>query len=88
TSWAIHKHLNHPIFQVLDQDGWTYGISPRFTGSFNIGGFRNDLVVGARIFAGNNAVQQFQNIGGQRGAMTVNGRQVASNYESWFENRF
>ncbi|MGL4288426.1 MAG: TonB-dependent receptor family protein [Phreatobacter sp.] len=88
TSWAIHKHLNHPIFQVLDQDGWTYGISPRFTGSFNIGGFRNDLVVGARIFAGNNAVQQFQNIGGQRGAMTVNGRQIASNYESWFENRF
>ncbi|QCI66378.1 TonB-dependent receptor family protein [Phreatobacter stygius] len=88
TSWAVHKHLNHPIFQVLDQDGWTYGISPRFTGSFDLGGFRNDLVVGARIFAGNNAVQQFLNVGGTRGAMTVNGRQVSSNYETWFENRF
>lgn len=88
TSWAIHKQLHHPIFQVLDQDGWTYGFSPRFTGSFNLGGFRNDLIVGARVFAGNNAVQQFLNIGGGRGAMTVNGRQIASNYEAWFENRF
>jgi hypothetical protein len=22
-SWAIHKNLYHPIFQVIDQDGWT-----------------------------------------------------------------
>lgn len=87
-SWAIHKHLNHPIFQVLDQDGWTYGISPRFTGSFSIAGLRNDVVAGARIFAGTNAVQQFVNLGNaQRGAQTVNGRQNAENYEAWFENR-
>lgn len=89
TSWAIHKHLNHPIFQVLDQDGWTYGISPRFTGSFNLGGYRNDLIVGARIFAGNNQALQFLNAGNAvRGAQTVNARQIASNYEAWFENRF
>jgi iron complex outermembrane receptor protein len=89
TSWAIHKHLNHPIFQVLDQDGWTYGISPRFTGSFNLGGYRNDLIVGARIFAGNNQALQFVNVGNAvRGAQTVNARQVSSNYEAWFENRF
>lgn len=89
TSWAIHKHLNHPIFQVLDQDGWTYGISPRFTGSFNLGGYRNDLIVGARIFAGNNQALQFVNAGiAVRGAQTVNARQLASNYETWFENRF
>jgi iron complex outermembrane receptor protein len=87
-SWAIHKHLNHPIFQVLDQDGWTYGISPRFTGSFSIAGLRNDVVAGARIFAGTNAVQQFVNLGNaQRGAQTVNGRQNAENYEAWVENR-
>lgn len=89
TSWAIHKHLNHPIFQVLDQNGWTYGISPRFTGSFNLGGYRNDLIVGARIFAGNNQALQFLNAGNAvRGAQTVNARQIASNYEAWFENRF
>lgn len=89
TSWAIHKHLNHPIFQVLDQDGWTYGISPRFTGSFNLGGFRNDVVVGARLFAGSNAVQQFLNLGNaMRGALTQQGRQNATNTEAWFENRF
>lgn len=89
TSWAIHKHLNHPIFQVLDQDGWTYGISPRFTGSFHLGGHRNDLIVGARIFAGNNQALQFVNAGNAvRGAQTVSARQIASNYEAWFENRF
>lgn len=87
-SWVVHKHLNHPIFQVLDQDGWTWGLSPRFTGSFSLGGLRNDVVAGARIFAGSNAVQQFVNAGNAvRGAMTVNGRQVAQNYEAWFENR-
>jgi iron complex outermembrane recepter protein len=89
TSWAIHKHLNHPIFQVLDQDGWTYGISPRFTGSFSLGGFRNDVVAGARIFAGTNQDMRYLNIGNAvRGAQTMNARQQASNYEAWFENRF
>jgi len=24
-TWAMHKTLVHPIFQVIDQDGWTYG---------------------------------------------------------------
>ena len=50
-TWAIHKSLYHPIFQVIDQDGWTYGIAPHWAGSFDIAGYRNDTILGLRAFA-------------------------------------
>ncbi|CAO4172756.1 TonB-dependent receptor family protein [Methylorubrum populi] len=87
-SWAIHKNLYHPIFQVIDQDGWTYGISPHWAGSFDIAGHRNDLILGLRAFAGVNQALQFANVSGLRGAQTLNALQSASNYEAYAENRF
>ncbi|MCJ2025955.1 TonB-dependent receptor family protein [Methylobacterium sp. J-067] len=87
-TWAIHKNLYHPIFQMIDQDGWTYGISPHWAGTFDVGGFRNDTILGLRAFAGVNSAQQFVNISGQRGAQTLQAVQSASNYEAYGENRF
>jgi iron complex outermembrane receptor protein len=87
-TWAIHKSLYHPIFQAIDQDGWTYGIAPRWAGTFDIGGYRNDTILGLRAFAGQNSALQFVNIAGQRGAQTLNALQSASNYEAYGENRF
>ncbi|AWN35887.1 TonB-dependent receptor family protein [Methylobacterium radiodurans] len=87
-TWAIHKSLYHPIFQVIDQDGWTYGISPHWAGTFEVGGFRNDTVLGLRAFAGQNSAFQFVNIAGNRGAQTLRALQSASNYEAYGENRF
>lgn len=87
-SWAIHKSLYHPIFQVIDQDGWTYGISPHWAGTFDIAGYRNDTILGLRAFAGQNSALQFQNIAGRRGAQTLNALQSASTYEAYGENRF
>ena len=87
-SWVIHKNLYHPIFQVIDQDGWTYGVSPHWAGTFDIGGYRNDLILGLRAFAGVNDARQFVNIAGQRGAQTLSAVQSASNYEAYGENRF
>ncbi|MEL6062767.1 TonB-dependent receptor family protein [Methylobacterium sp. DCY52] len=87
-TWAIHKSLYHPIFQALDQDGWTYGISPHWAGTFDLGGFRDNVVLGLRAFAGQNLALQFVNIRGQRGAQTLNALQSASNYEAYGENRF
>ena len=87
-TWAIHKSLYHPIFQVIDQDGWTYGISPHWAGTFDLGGFRNDTILGLRAFAGQNSALQFVNVAGQRGAQTLNALQSASNYEAYGENRF
>ncbi|MDB5557150.1 MAG: TonB-dependent receptor [Enterovirga sp.] len=87
-TWVIHKNLYHPIFQVLDQDGWTYGVSPHWSGSFDLGGHRNDLTLGARYFGGTNGALQFVNVGGNRGARTADARQVANNYQAFVDNRF
>jgi iron complex outermembrane receptor protein len=86
-TWFMHKSLYHPIFQVLDQDGYTYGFAPRYTLSSAIGGLRNDVVVGGRLFGGDNRALQFININGSRGAQTVNSRQNAWNLDGFAENR-
>ncbi|SFD05790.1 iron complex outermembrane recepter protein [Cupriavidus sp. OV038] len=87
STWIIHKSLYHPIFQVIDQDYWTYGFAPRYTGNFTLGGMRNQLIAGARFFGGNNNARQYVNVNGDRGAQTLNARQDAFNYEAYLEDR-
>jgi iron complex outermembrane receptor protein len=87
-SWAVHKALFHPIFQVLDQDGWTWGVAPRYTADGRIGGFRDQLIGGGRYFAGSNTALQFVNVSGNRAAKTLDSRQNSTNYEAYAENRF
>ncbi len=86
-TWFIHKKLFHPIFQVIDQDGVTYGVGPRYTATLKAGGFRDDVIAGARFFGGNNTALQYVNLAGSRGAQTLNSRQNAYNYEAYAENR-
>ena len=87
-SWLIHKRLFHPIFQVVDQNGSTYGVAPRWSGTFDVAGYRNDLTVGARAFGGDNSALQFVNVAGRRGALTASARQNAQNYEGYLDDRF
>lgn len=87
-SWFIHKDLYHPIFQVINQDGYTWGVAPRLTGQTSIGGFRDDFFVGARIWGGHNADERFINFNGGQLNQTLNARQDALNLEGYFENRF
>ncbi|RAI59419.1 TonB-dependent receptor family protein [Roseicella frigidaeris] len=86
-SWIIHKSLYHPIFQVIDQDGLSWGIAPRWSQAFTIGGLRDELILGGRYFAGTNDALQYVNTRGSRGALTANGQQAARNYELFLENR-
>ncbi|MBL6453802.1 TonB-dependent receptor [Belnapia sp. T6] len=86
-SWIIHKQLYHPIFQVIDQDGLTWGIAPRWTQRYEVAGLRGELVLGGRYFAGTNDALQYVNLRGSRGALTANGVQRAQNYEAFAENR-
>ena len=86
-SWITHKQLYHPIFQVIDQDGLTWGIAPRWTQRYELAGLRGELVVGGRYFAGTNDALQYVNTRGSRGAQTANGVQSAQNYEAFAENR-
>ena len=87
-SWFIHKNLYHPIFQVIDQDSVTYGVSPHLRGTFDVAGYRDDLTVGARYFGGSNSALQFVNVAGNRGAPTASAVQSANNYEAFVDNRF
>ncbi|SDC54746.1 iron complex outermembrane recepter protein [Cupriavidus sp. YR651] len=87
TTWGIHKSLYHPIFQVIDQDSWTYGFAPRYTGNFTVGGLHNQLIAGARYFGGNNDARQYINVNGNRGAQTLSAKQDAYNYEAYLEDR-
>lgn len=86
-TWAIRKKLFHPIFQVVDQVGWTYGIAPRYTTNFQVGGLRDELIAGTRLIAGNTKARQFVNLAGSRGAQTVDSRQNAHKVEAYLENR-
>ncbi len=86
-TWVIHKYLYHPIFQVIDQDSWTYGFAPRYTGTYSVGGMRNQVIAGLRFFGGNNDARQYVNVNGDRGAQTLNAAQDAYNYEAYIEDR-
>ncbi|SAK95234.1 TonB-dependent receptor [Caballeronia fortuita] len=86
-TWAIHKSLYHPIFQVIDQDGWTYGFAPRYTATFNVSGMRNDVIAGARFFGGNTQARQYVNVSGNEGTQTLDSTQSAYNYEAYVEDR-
>ncbi|MGH6834073.1 MAG: TonB-dependent receptor family protein [Methylocella sp.] len=87
-SWFIHNTLYHPIFLVLDQDGYTLGIEPHFTSKFNLGAFRDDLIVGARVFGGRQADHRFVNFDGHETTQVLNAHQDALNLEAFGENRF
>jgi iron complex outermembrane receptor protein len=87
--WAYHKSLYHPIFQVIDQDGWTWGGDVRYTGTSELGGHRNDLIVGGRAVAGLNHARQYVNFAGNRvGGLTADADQKALNLEAYVEDRF
>jgi iron complex outermembrane receptor protein len=65
SSWFIHNKLFHPIFVVIDQDGYTWGFTPRLTSKFNIGDHRNELITGVRIWGGRTTDKWFTNYNGQ-----------------------
>lgn len=86
-SWYTHKGLLHPIFQVLDEHGDTYGFAPRYSRSFDLFGLRNELYSGLQFFGGRNHAQRFNNVGGSKGTQTLDSEQASKNYEAYFENR-
>ncbi len=85
-TWLMHKSLFHPIFQVIDQDGWNAGVSVRWTRELMLGGLRHEWTMGTRVFAGANEALQFVNTGGRRGAQTLDARQRARNAGAWIED--
>ncbi len=83
-AYANDKNLYHPIFQVIDQKSIDVGGFGRMGGRYG----QNDFTLGLNIGRGNNNAKRFVNVGGERGALTADAKQVASNVEVYGENRF
>ena len=84
--WA-YKHLDHPIFQVLDQLSNDVGVSLQYERTAQVAGRRNRLTVGLSPAVGVLEDNRFRNVGGQRGARTAQGETRSSNLDFYAEDR-
>lgn len=87
-AFAVDRHLMHPIFQWLDYQYRDYGGFVKATDERLIGGFRNRLVAGVNIINGNIDNQQFQNIGGYKGALLSSSIDKSKNTSVYVEDSF
>jgi len=78
------KTLYHPIFQVIDQKSLDAGGFGRIKGRVG----QNEFTAGLNIGRGVNDAKRFLNVGGKRGAIQADGKQVAENLELYGENRY
>ena len=84
--WA-YKHLDHPIFQVLDQKSNDVGADVRYESDRELAGRRNHLVVGLAPVVGFLEDNRFLNVAGRRGARTAQGDTTSTNLDLYAENR-
>lgn len=88
TGFWSYKHLNHPIFQVLDQLSNDVGADVRYESEATLGGRSNRLIVGLAPALGVLEDNRFRNIGGRRGARTARGDTTSLNVDAYAEDRF
>jgi iron complex outermembrane receptor protein len=87
-AFAVDRHLMHPIFQWLDYSYKDYGGFVKATDDRLIGGYRNRLVAGVNIINGDIDNQQFQNIGGYKGALLSSSIDKSKNTSVFVEDSF
>jgi iron complex outermembrane recepter protein len=79
-----YRNLDHPIFNVLDQDTRTFGGEFRYSHT----GERNRLVIGFQPWLTPNGGRRFENNNGTAGAQTAHFDSLATNYGIYVENQF
>jgi len=87
-AYYARKSLYHPIFQVIDNELEDYGVFGRTVWEGNLAGHRNRLLGGFSVARGFNDNKRFVNIGGERGAKTLDIDETTKNYELYAENQF
>ncbi|MFU8893717.1 MAG: TonB-dependent receptor family protein [Luteolibacter sp.] len=82
-----HKDLDHPIFQVIDQNSndLVLGVTLRYDGE--LFGRDHGIRAGAHYSRGETKAANFANVGGNRGALLQQNEQTAENLEAFFESR-
>ncbi len=86
-AWT-YKDLNHPIFQVIDQVSNDALLGVTFTNSTDLFSHENQVRAGVFLSHGITHAAQFTNVGGNRGALTQNSDQIATNLEAFVEDQF
>ena len=85
--WS-YKHLDHPIFQVIDQRSNDLGVDLRWEREADLGGRRNRLTLGFSPSYGLLDDKRFVNFAGRRGNPTARGETESLNFDLWAEDRF
>lgn len=88
SAFGTYKDLYHPIFQVFDQETVEYGASADIRTPFDLGAVPGAFVVGVNAGRGKTDAKRFVNVGGDRGALTSDVVQKASNLDAYAEARF
>ena len=85
--YAVWKDLDHPIFQVIDQQSRNYGAFGRFDWEGELGGKRADAFFGAWYRTGDLDSNFYVNVRGARGAPTSRTLQNAKAIDVFGEGR-
>ena len=85
--YGVWKDLDHPIFQVIDQESRNYGAFGRLDWKGEISGKRADAYAGAWLRAGDLDSNFYANVRGARGTPTSRTRQNAEAIDVFAEGR-
>jgi len=85
--YGTWKDLDHPIFQVIDQQSRNYGAFGRFDWTGQAFGLPADAYYGAYLRVGDLDANQWVNLAGSRGARTAKSRQNARAADVFAEGR-
>lgn len=85
--YGTWKDLDHPIFQVIDQQSRNYGAFGRFDWQGRIGGLRADAFYGAWYRQGDLDAKQWVNVGGQQNGLRARSFQNGKGLDAFGEGR-
>lgn len=85
--YGVWKDLDHPIFQVIDQESRNFGAFGRLSWNGEIGGLRADGFAGAWLRKGDLDSHFYTNVKGARGALQSVSYQTADAFDVFAEGR-
>lgn len=85
TTW---KELDHPIFQVIDQQSNNWGVFTRIDWKGDLLGLKSDVFYGFSYRSGENDAKQWTSLNGSKGVLTAQSQQDATGLDVFAEGRF
>ncbi len=85
--YGTWKDLDHPIFQVIDQESRNWGVFARIDQTLSLFGRKGDAFYGVSYRSGDLDANQWVNLHGSKGARTAQSRQNATGLDVFAEGR-